>query len=334
MLNALSKFGYRQVPPWAHPQHPVMRTVMGYTSRTKLTRRLLVVVLLLVITGASVAAGYVIANSTTENNEPTINEILYWPLVAGQTIAMLLAIAMTTNAVTVERQKQTWDSLKLSLAGVGLTLRARWASVFYRLAWLLIIITVGRLIYVGVLLNDMTQFQGRALDLRISGITPSISLDMTVIILSLHMTAFIIQPFVAVALAAAIGLFISVFTRSRGVVILGLGLLVALRLGLTAGSIFVGNSIFEDVGMGVTPELAEISVDNSTDAWYRILLSATEGDQMLKLLHLDTLGQIWADVDYGVYVGGIMLGLVLVEAILANAIVIFAAWRASKPTND
>lgn len=333
MLNALSKFGYRQVPPWAHPQHPVMRTILGRGGDIKLRRRLLVMLLAIAVTAASVGIGYVIANGTTENDEPTINEILYWPLVAGQTIATVLAIAMTTNAISVERRKQTWDSLKLSLSGVGLTLRARWAAVFYRLGWLLAAITIGRIVYIGVLLDDMTEFQGRALDLRISGITPEISLDLTVIIMSLHMTAFIIYPFVTVALAAAIGLMVSVFTRSRGVVVLGLFLLAGLRLLLTVGGVVLGDTVFETVGGGVTPELAEINADNSTDAWFRLLFSSSEGDQMLNLLHLDTLGQIWADIDYGVYIGVIMLGIMLAQAILANVIVIFAAWRASKPTN-
>ncbi|PJF41976.1 MAG: hypothetical protein CUN55_10760 [Phototrophicales bacterium] len=334
MFNALSKFGYRQIPSWAHPSHPIMRTVLGRSNRLKWSRRIFLWLILLLVTTAAIAAGYIIAGTTTENTEPTISEILYWPLVGAQTLAMILAIAMTTNAVNIERQKQTWDSLKLSLAGVGLTLRARWAAVFYRLSWLLFVITIGRLVYIGILLDDMTEFQGRALDLRISGITPSVSLDLTVIIISLHMTAFVIQPFVAVALAAAAGLVVSVFMRGRGVMILGLGLLIALRLLITVGSILLGNSVLENIGLGVKPELAEIANENTVDAWYRLILSSAEGDQMLKILNLDTLGQIWADIDYGIYLGAIMLIVVLVEAILANMLVIFAAWRASKPTND
>lgn len=334
MLNTLSKFGYRQVPPWAHPEHPVMRTVLGSNRAVGLRRRFLQLILLIAFMGAAVAAGAVIASGTTENESPTVNEILYWPLVAGQILAMILAITFTTNAVAVERQKQTWDSLKLSLHGVGLTLRARWAAVFYRLGWLLFAITIGRIAYLVILLDDITGFQGRALDLRISGITPDVSLDVTVIVLALSMTAFLIQPFVAVALGAAIGLLISVFTRTRGVVVLGLLLLIGLRLGLSIGSIVLGDTVLEDVGTGVKPELAEIAADNSTDAWFRLLLSSTEGDQMLNLMHLDTLGQIWADIDYSIYIGAIMLGIVISQAIVANLLVIFAAWSAARPTRN
>src|SRR5690606_25445013 len=153
---------------------------------------------------------------------------------------------LTANVIAVERQKQTWDTLKLSLSGVALTLRARWIAVFFKLGWLLFFITVGRLIYIAILLRDITEFQGRALDLRISGITPEVSLDVTVLIMAAQMTAFVLLPFIAVAFAAAIGLFVSVLTHTRSVVILGLLLLIGLRLGTTIGAILVGNTVFAD----------------------------------------------------------------------------------------
>jgi hypothetical protein len=333
-MNAISKFGARQIPGWAHPDHPVMRTILNRNNQGSWRRRLLQLFLLLGFIAAAVAAGFFVASDQTTNETPTLNEVLYWPLVALQTLVMVLAIFMTTNAVSVERQKQTWDSLKLSLVGVSLTLRARWAAVFYRLAPLLVVITIGRAAYLGVLLSDILEFQGRALDLRISGITPGVSLDVTLIIMALSMTAFLIQPFVAVALGAAIGLLLSVFTRTRGVVILGLLLLVGLRLALTAGGIVVGDEIFQNVGDGVQPALAEIAEETPAEAWAHLLFSSAEGDQMLNLMHLDTLGQIWTDVDYGIYVGAVMLGIVLLQAIIANVAVLFAAWSASRPTNN
>ena len=144
---------------------------------------------------------------------------------------MLGAIALTSNTVSIERQKQTWDSLKLSLNGVGLSIACTLGIHLLSIGLVTVFaITVGRIIYIAVLLDDMTEFQGRALDLRISGITPEVSLDLTIIIMALNMTAFIVQPFVAVALAGAIGLMLSVFTKTRGVVILGLLLLIGLRL--------------------------------------------------------------------------------------------------------
>ena len=322
----IARIGYSQLPPWARPAHPIMRSIMGSRSAT-LKRRLLKFLLFLAAMAVAVGLGYIIANNQTANETPTTREILYWPLVGGQIIAMLLAVALTANVVAIERQKQTWDSLKLSLSGVSLTLRARWISVFFKLGWLLAAITIGRIVYTGLLLRDMTEFQGRALDLYISGITPEISLNVAMLLMAAIMTAFILLPFIAVGLGAAIGLLMSVYTQTRSIVILGMLLLIGLRLAITAGAIVVGNTVFEEVG--VVSELFQM--DNST-AWYRIIFASVEGDMMLKLVNLETLGQIWADVENTVYIGGVILGVVLVQAILANAIVLFAAWRATKPT--
>ncbi len=328
MLGTLKKFSYRQLPHWAQPDHPIMRSVMGYNRQTNWRRMLLRLGFLIALIAVAVAAGYIYAEQNSDE-APTLRETLYWPLVAGQILAMLLAIIITTNVVAQERQQQTWDSLKLSLIGVGLMLRARWASVFFRLWWLMAAITIGRLVYFILMLQDMTEFQGRALDLYISGITPEISLDSAILLMTALMTSFILQPFISVALAAAVGIMISVFTHTRSVVILGLLLLVGLRLATSVGSLVVGGTIFENT-VGITPEVAELS---TTQAWSRLVLSSLEGDMMLKLFHLDTLGQIWADVKNAVYIGGIMLALTLIQAVIANILVIFAAWRASKPSS-
>ena len=329
VLNILTRVAYGQLPRWAQPEHPIMRTILGNKGQSTWQRRFLRFLVLVIIGVAAIGIGYVIANNDTPDGEsPALRTILYWPLVGAQTIAILLGIALTTNTVANERQKQTWDSLKLSLNGVSLTLRARWMSVFFRLAPLLFLITLGRLVYLGLLLDEMVEFQGRALDLRISGITPEVSLDVTIIIMAAHMTAFILLPFVAVALAASIGLVMSVFTRTRSVVILGLLLLIGLRLATTAGTLILGEEVYEKT-TGVTTKLATLE---GTEAWYHLLLPAIEGDMMLKLLHLDTLGQIWADVENTIYTGALVLGIIILQAILANALVLFAAWRATKPT--
>lgn len=329
MLHTLARIGYSQLPYWARPQHPIMRSVMGYGQAGTWRRRLLGFIGTLFLVVVAVAIGYVLTQNNLDSGEKLdLRDVLYWPLVGAQTLAVVLALALTANVIAVERQKQTWDTLKLSLSGVALTLRARWIAVFFKLGWLLFFITVGRLIYIAILLRDITEFQGRALDLRISGITPEVSLDVTVLIMAAQMTAFVLLPFIAVAFAAAIGLFVSVLTHTRSVVILGLLLLIGLRLGTTIGAILVGNTVFADTG--VTAEL--INLESST-AWMRLLFSSAEGDMMLRLFDLDTLGQVWADLENSIYIGAVMLGIVVVEAIIANVIVLYAARRATKPTS-
>lgn len=327
MLNMMSKFGYQQLPSWAHPQHPIMKNVMGH-GRAQGWRVFLVRFLFWLL-GMTVAVGLGYLIASRDNQDPSVRDVLYWPLVAGQILAMVLGVALTANVVAIERQKQTWDSLKLSLTGVSLTLRARWISVYFRLWWLLAAITIGRLVYIGYFLQDMAAFQGRALDLYISGIDPEISLDGAVLLLTALLTAFILQPFIEVGLAAAIGIIVAVFTHTRSVVILGLLLLIGLRLAISISALLIGSSIFEASG-GVTLDLYQME---SVNAWYRLMLTSIEGDMGLKLMNLETLGQIWADVKNSVYIGGAMLLAVFVIGTIADVLVRFSAWRATKPTS-
>jgi hypothetical protein len=317
----LERLTYSQLPHWARPNHPIMRSVLGPVQRSRRVAMLLRLLIGIALIAVALGLGYVTANEDAGDDGPAVRDVLYGPLVGAQTIALVLALAMTANVVAVERQKQTWDSLKLTGVGASLTLRARWLSVFFRLKWLLFAIFIGRIIYVGLLMRDIVDFQGRALDLYISGITPEISLNVAILLTAAMMTAFIMEPFIAVGLAGAIGILLAVYTRARSVVILGLLTLIGMRILLTVFALSVDEPLYEGaLDMG------------RTEAWTRLLFSALEGDMTLKLLHLETLGQVWAEVDYTVYVGGVLLGILLLEAAIANGLVLFAAWRAAAPS--
>lgn len=316
----IEKIAYSQLPYWARPNHPIMRSILGPFQRSGRLRGMLRFLIGVGLVALVLGLGYVTAREDSGNDEPPLRDVLYGPLVGAQTIALVLALAMTANVIAVERQKQTWDSLKLTTVGASLSLRARWISVFFRLKWLLLAILIGRLVYIGLLMRDIVDFQGRALDLYISGITPEISLNVAILLMTALMTAFVMMPFIAVGLAAAVGILLAVYTRARSVVILGLLTLIGVRILLTIFALSVDDPLFEGA----------LDMDRS-EAWGRLLYSALEGDMALKLLHLETLGQIWADVEYTVYVGGVLLAIVLIEAAIANGMVLFAAWRSVKP---
>lgn len=318
---------YSQLPVWGRPSHPIMRAILGSGEKRSWRSRIFQLFLLIGSSVFAVLLGYVIAQGASD--EPTVREILYYPLIGAQTIALLLALALTANVIAFEKQKQTWDSLKLTTTGASLTLRARWLSVYFRLWWLLVPITLGRLVYVGYLLNDLTEFQGRALDLYISGITPEISLDVAILLITAQMTGFVLLPFVAIGLGGAIGLLLAALTRSRSIAILGMLLLVGLRLAITVSGLIVGNTVINNEGL--LPDVFEME---TTSAWTRILFVSAEGDMGLRLLRLDTLGQIWADVENSVYIGAAFLGLVLAQAVVANIVVLLASWMAARPARD
>jgi hypothetical protein len=238
----------------------------------------------------------------------------------------LLALAMTANSVALERQKGTWDTLQITLTGAETSIRTRWALVFYRLRWVLLAVVIGRLGYVVYLLRDLTDFEGRAIDVRIIGISPEVTLEVAVFLLAALMTAAILQPLVSVGFYAAVGLVIATVTKRRNVGILMTVFLMMLRVMVAGYSLYIGNTIIGP--NGTKPEIIEVSAGF---AWFRTLLLAIEGDLSLRLLNLETLGNLWADITNGIYLGGVILVLVLIQAIVANLMLLFAAWRAYKP---
>src|SRR5207247_711501 len=96
-----------------------------------------------------------------------------------------------------EVQHGTWDTLKVTTDGAILTMKTRWAVVFYRLRWLLVILLLTRVVFIVGALIDLSSFQGRYLDLLLSGTTPfgppnvpgEVSMVLGILTMSMMMTA-------------------------------------------------------------------------------------------------------------------------------------------------
>jgi len=321
----LAKLIYSQLPKWAHPTHPMMRYAIGYQNlgrRVLLLRLVLGGVLGAVLVGISYA--YVVQDA---NIQPTYRAVLYYPLVAVTLVMQLLALAITANTVALERQKGTWDSLQITLVGAASSIRTRWALVFYRLRWLLGAVVLLRLGYIALLLRDMTDFEGRAIDVRIIGIAPEVTLEVAVFLLAALMTAAILQPFVALAFDASLGLLVAALARRRAVGILTTVFLLIGRMVVSLGALLLGSEIIN--ANGTTATIVDMP---GGEGWFRTLWLVFQGDLSLRILNLETLGNLWADLPSGIYLGGVVLGGVLLQALLANGMVRFAAWWASRPS--
>lgn len=325
-MALLTRLFYSQLPIWARPTHPMMRYALGYrehTLRHTLPRLILAVLVVSILVGA----GYFYTHETSESNTITYREFMFYPLVVGQVLAEILALALTVNSIAMERQKGTWESLQVSLVGASTTIRTRWALAFYKLRWILIALLIGRLGYIGFLLNDMTEFEGRAIDVRIIGIAPEVTLEVAVFLLTALITAALLLPFVTVALDAAIGMVIATLTQRRSVGVLTSLVLVGGRLLVTGWALFFGEAILGP--NGTKPDIVDMSME---EGWARTLFMTLQGDLGLRLLNLETLGNLWADLENGIYLGGIVLAGVVLMAMLANGLVALAAWRAGRPT--
>ncbi len=325
-MALLTRLFYSQLPVWARPTHPMMRYALGYRRLTRWDVLLRVMLAVLGI-GLIVGAGYFYTRETSDSNTITYREYMFYPLVLGQVLAEILALALTVNSVALERQKGTWESLQVSLVGAATAIRTRWALAFYKLRWILVLLMIGRLVYVGYLLDDMTEFEGRAIDVRIIGISPEVTLEVAVFLLTALITAALLLPLVAVALDAAIGMVVATLTQRRSVGVLTSLVLVGGRLLVTGWALFLGEAILGP--NGTKPEIVEMS---TTEGWARTLYMTLQGDLGLRLLNLETLGNLWADLENGIYLGGIVLAGVILMAMAANGLVWLAAWRAAKPT--
>jgi hypothetical protein len=323
-MTTLSQRLARQLPGWARRSHPALRYELGQPvrkpARVRYLRALLVVLglLLLGLAGYAIATG-LFAHEAGANPLEALQNTLYWPTLALQLLLIAAAFSLTIGKVAREARRQNWDNFRATPDGADLTLRARWAAVFYRLRGLLTIVIAVRVVLLVGLLWDLTAFQGRYLDLLISGITPEIGLVVAILLLSLTMTAALLLPITSVGLNAALGLLLSTAVRQRTYVTLVQVVYLLLRIGLAVVLLWAATG-FLDGGLSPT----------DLGAWLLIFGAAALGDWGLALLSLSLSGEVWATVPYGIFIGAALLIVALLQAALADGLLNWAVRRAQR----
>ncbi len=313
------------LPDWAQPSHPVLRHALGMNQPRPRWQVRYGRALMFVLIGASLLLiGYLAATNLLrrvpgENPVEAINNILFIPLLIAQLLLRIFAVLLTSSTVTEQIRRQNWDSLRATPSGAELTLRARWALVFYRLRGLLGAVLVARVGLLLLMLYDLTAFQGRYLDLLISGITPDVSLVTAVPLLALMMTAALLLPFTAVGFDASIGLLIAAQVKARTLNTVLQLLYILLRIGLTVALLML-----------LTHFLRGGLFISSAAAWLLIAAAAASADWGLSLLYLSRYGEIWAIVPYGILIGLALLVFALAQAAIADQLLLAAARRAQR----
>ena len=77
---------------------------------------------------------------------------------------------------------------------------------------------------------------------------------------------------------------------------------------------------------GDVPQGALLAIVGSNGAGKSTLIKGIFNafvDQGLRLIHLPSLFDVWADVDYGVTLGALLLGIVLLQAVITPILLIF-----------
>jgi hypothetical protein len=327
------------LPDWAERTNPILsyylRTRSGASRRARLARALGVVLVI----GALFVGGYAYATNLFQdppgqNLTEIANEVLFFPLVFLQAFMGIVALAYTVGVVGEEQRRITWDNLRATPDGAGLTLRTRWAAVFYRLRVILVVVTVLRLLLVLGVLRDLTAFQGRYLDLLIGGAAPALPVELggvpfavpvAAFMLSLFLTAAVLLPFTMVAFDAAVGLWLSTRFHQRVYTLVIQFLLIVLRLAIVGGLIwaafqFVDNNL--NLAWDAAPWLPL--------EWLTLFAFSAFADLGVRFLHLGFAGEIWVLVPYSLFIGPGLLLFMLVQAFLANVILKQAVRNAEK----
>lgn len=314
-----------QLPAWTHRDHPILRYELGKVVRPSWQARygralagivgmgLLLLISLLVATDQ-------FRHPAGQTTVEAINLVLFWPMLVVQVVLSIVALTMTANLVSDEMRRQNWDSLRATEHGTEMAMRARWVSVFYRLRGLIGLIITVRVVLIGLMLWELTGFQGRYLDLLINGIAPEVPLVAAVLLLSFTMTAALLLPLTTVGFDAAFGLLISALIQPRTYTTLILGVLIFVRI-LLIGVLLFGATQF------LGGQLAQAS---DAGAWLLMAGYGVVGDWGLAFLHLGRYSEIWATIPYGIFLGLLLLLVALAQAALADRVLLLAVRRAQK----
>ncbi len=340
---------YRQFPDYAQPDHPAMRyTVLRERHVARRSTRILRWIGAFALLVILIVFGYIIAAifTTPPLGESLINPleqvymVLYWPLIILQIALLPITIAVTTGIIGSEIRRGTWDTLKITTSGAGLTVRVRWFAVFHRLRYLLLLIVAARVFFVFVALVDYASFQGRYLDLLFTGTTPlgdpalnpTVALVLEVLIAAASMTASLVMPFTTVALHASIGIALGALLRNRIFGLLGPLFVILIRVLLTLVALVVGTlalSFASPLSAFNIPFLSDSILNGGLFSWLATFFGIAEGDMGLTLLHTPHLQRVWADIEYGALIGVALLVYTLLQALIAQALIRLAVWRAS-----
>ncbi|MEO0564269.1 MAG: hypothetical protein AAF125_19345, partial [Chloroflexota bacterium] len=316
------------LPDWAYRENPILSYHLRGGEPGRVTRMLrgfgITGLLALLLAGGYAYATDIFNAPAGQNLTEAANRVLFFPLVILQLFMGIMALAYTVGTVGEEQRRVTWDNLRATPNGAGLTLRTRWISVFYRLRLLLFVVTIARLLLIFGVLRDLTAFQGRYLDLLVGGVTPNFpvtlggipfAVPVAALMLSLFLTAALLLPFTMVAFDAAIGLWFSTRFHNRAFTVVLQFLLVVLRVAAIGGLVwltlgFADGSFSLEIG---APDWLPVQ-------WLVLFGMSAFADLGTKFLHLGFAGEMWVIVPYSIFIGPLLLVFTLLQAFLADVI--------------
>lgn len=329
----IRQFVDRQLPVWARPSNPVLRYMLLRESRRRgpslrwLNRVMGIGLVLWLVWSSYESYQNHLDLGVSDQGESMVFTILYFPALLLQVFVVIAALLLTSNMVSNERRRGTWEAVQITSHGAEIAMRSRWAAVFYQMRLPLAALAAVRIVFAGQMLIDLGQYQGYHLDFYLSGIQPEISLEVGILLLASLMTAALLQPLVLVGLNASVGLLMSTVTRGRAFTVIAQALIVLVELFIFAGALSSGWLVLD----GNTGGAVRVAGMTMTERWNSLLMMGSAGDLSLRFLNLSTYLNVWTNVENGVLLGAGLLAVVLLQAVLTYGLLWWAARRAALP---
>ncbi len=278
----MSELWKKLLPDWAQPDHAILQYELAqrrFAGSRWNSALQLVLFSLLLGGGAFLYASAAAIDAGASNLFDLLWQCLYFPSLALQTATVLASLALGLRVVEADRSRQTWDSLRATEFGVGMTLRARWLGILYRLRAPIVALLLARLVAVIGMTLDISAFGGGYLLALGSG---NIALGLSLLVVILLMTAHLLLPIATVGLASALGILISV-TIKQGLfaVLMQLVLSAAFVLMVAGGALVVTSAV---QGQLLASDQLLFSV---------ILAYSAFIDGAMRLANLGSLGELW-----------------------------------------
>ncbi len=308
------------LPPQLRTDDPIIRYLLGAERQQtwRNTAGQFIVALLLII------AAWFVVGTISLNDDTSLSQralaLLILPTVVVQSVLSVGLFVIAAGAIVSEKRRGTWTDLRATPEGVGLVLRAHWATtVFYRLRGLMLFVYTLRFVMIGLLLYDLTSFRGEYLYHITARVVPDVSVEIGGLLLVLTVTAGLVLPLATWGFDAASGLLVATLVRQR--VFLGVARVVVgtMRLMISLAALVSGVTV-----------LSGLNGDPEAGSWFLALAYGAIGDIGFAYLNGPTLSGLWQNVEYTILIGGVMLIIALVLALLTDLMLRWAMQRAQR----
>jgi hypothetical protein len=331
LLGARGHALYAPLPEWAQPSLAVLHYALHRRSQPWFWRclsrsgGLLAIWGLVAISWLAYRAHSPLAVNTSCGS--ALFAVLYFPALILQFVALMVALLWASDIVTTERRRGTWEMFRVTSHGPEMLCFARWVAVFHQMRTLLVLLIVPRVLLAGLMLVDVAGYQGHRLDFYATWAPSPVPLSVAVIALAALTFAALIQLPVLIGLNAALGVLISAAFRRQAVAGLARVVVFAAEIGLFGLALRALRSTLESDPGG-------LAAGRTVTEWSDLLLIGTLGDQGLRFMDLRTLLETWIDVDCGMLLGGALLILTIVQALMTREALVIAARLAARPVSE